>query len=126
MAKEHAEVAPFTLVEIATGDGAGSAGVSAAVAILDRAYGKPSQALEHSTPDNSLQRLMAELTGTTFRLSVRINGDPEMLAKCGAIGETPSTLMKGAAMSADSISAMEETTTRPLLRGCAPYSLLPI
>jgi hypothetical protein len=37
------------------------------VAILDRAYGKPTQALEHSSPDNSLERLMAELEGMSFR-----------------------------------------------------------
>ena len=48
MAKEHAEAALRTLVEIATGDGAAAARVSAATAILDRAYGKPSQALDLS------------------------------------------------------------------------------
>jgi hypothetical protein len=48
MAKEHAEPALRTLVEIAAGDGAASARVSAATAILDRAYGRPPQALEHS------------------------------------------------------------------------------
>jgi YHS domain-containing protein len=67
MAKEHAEDALLTLVEIAKGDTAASARVSAAVAILDRAYGKPTQALEHSSPDNSLERLMAELEGMSFR-----------------------------------------------------------
>jgi YHS domain-containing protein len=67
MAKEHAEDALLTLVEIAKGDAAASARVSAAVAILDRAYGKPTQALEHSTPDNSLSKLMAALAGTSFR-----------------------------------------------------------
>ena len=56
MAREHAEAALSTLVEIATGDGAASARVSAAVAILDRAYGRPPQALEHSAPDNSLEQ----------------------------------------------------------------------
>lgn len=41
MAKDHAEQALAVLVEIATqGEGEGSR-VSAAVAILDRAYGKP-------------------------------------------------------------------------------------
>jgi 3-oxoacyl-ACP reductase-like protein len=48
MAKEHAEAALRTLVEIATRDGAASARVSAATAILDRAYGKPSQAVDLS------------------------------------------------------------------------------
>ncbi len=70
MAKEHAEVALLTLVEIATGDGAASARVSAAVAILDRAYGKPPQALEHSVPENPFERLAAELIGTALRPKV--------------------------------------------------------
>lgn len=61
MAKEHAEVALLTLVEIARGDGGASARVSAATAILDRAYGRPPQALEHSAPDNSLERLWQEI-----------------------------------------------------------------
>lgn len=61
MAKEHAEAALLTLVEIATGEGAASARVSAATAILDRAYGKPPQALEHSAPDHSLERLLQEV-----------------------------------------------------------------
>lgn len=39
MAKEHAETALLTLVEVASGDCAASARVSAATAILDRAYG---------------------------------------------------------------------------------------
>ncbi len=69
MAKEHAEAALLTLAEIATGDGAASARVSAATAILDRAYGKPPQALEHSATDNPLRQLMDELpsTFTVFR-----------------------------------------------------------
>ncbi len=61
MAKEHAGDALLTLVEIARGNSAASARVSAAVAILDRAYGKPSQALEHSAPDNSLGQFWKEL-----------------------------------------------------------------
>jgi hypothetical protein len=64
MAKEHAEAALLTLAEIATGDGAPSARVSAATAILDRAYGKPRQALEHSATDNTLRQLMHELSPT--------------------------------------------------------------
>jgi Ni,Fe-hydrogenase I small subunit len=61
MAKEHAEAALLTLVEVATGECAASARVSAATAILDRAYGKPPQALEHSAPDNSLERWWQEV-----------------------------------------------------------------
>jgi YHS domain-containing protein len=61
MAKEHAETALLTLVEVASGDYTASARVSAATAILDRAYGKPAQALEHSAPDNSLERWWQEV-----------------------------------------------------------------
>ncbi|MGK2922319.1 MAG: hypothetical protein ACSLE4_05965 [Methyloceanibacter sp.] len=64
MAKEHAETALLTLVEVASGDCAASARVSAATAILDRAYGKPPQALEHSAPDNSLERWWQEVMAT--------------------------------------------------------------
>jgi hypothetical protein len=67
MAKEHAEDALRTLVEIATGDGAASARVSAATAILDRAYGKPPQALEHSAKGEPLLELLQEISGAAFR-----------------------------------------------------------
>ncbi len=73
MAKEHAEAALLTLVEVATGEGAASARVSAAVAILDRAYGKPVQALEHSATSDPLADLMAELVGTAIRPMVEPN-----------------------------------------------------
>ena len=65
MAKEHAEAALLTLVEIATGDCAASARVSAATAILDRAYGKPPQALEHAAKGDPFKQLAAELFGGT-------------------------------------------------------------
>lgn len=49
MAKDHAEAALRTLVEIAADSEAPHAArVSAANAILDRGYGKPPQALEHT------------------------------------------------------------------------------
>jgi hypothetical protein len=51
MAKEHAEDALQTLVDIAKFGEGESARVSAAIAILDRAYGKPPQAIQHSGPD---------------------------------------------------------------------------
>ena len=73
MAREHAEVALLTLVEVATGEVAASARVSAAVAILDRAYGKPVQALEHSARSDPLTDLMAELVGTAAR--PKVEGD---------------------------------------------------
>jgi len=68
MAKEHAEAALLTLVEIAASDAAPSARVSAATAILDRAYGKPRQALEHSaTVEDPLTKLLDEISGRAIR-----------------------------------------------------------
>lgn len=68
MAKEHAEAALLTLVDVASGDCAASARVSAAIAILDRAYGKPPQALEHSTMvEDPLAQLLRELSGSSIR-----------------------------------------------------------
>ena len=72
MAKEHAEAALLTLAEIATGDGAASARVSAATAILDRAYGKPTQVLENSTESNWFQDLLGEVS--VFRPVYRDSG----------------------------------------------------
>lgn len=46
LAKGHAERALQTLADIADGGESEAARVSAAVAILDRAYGKPAQALQ--------------------------------------------------------------------------------
>lgn len=51
MAKDHAQAALASLVQIATAGESEAARVSAANAILDRAYGKPPQSLEHSGPD---------------------------------------------------------------------------
>jgi phage terminase small subunit len=48
MAKGHAAVALKTLADIAKDGESESARVSASVAILDRAYGKPSQSVQHS------------------------------------------------------------------------------
>lgn len=55
MAKEHAESALQSLAEIAKSGESEAARVSAAVAILDRAFGKPPQAvhLENSDDDAS-------------------------------------------------------------------------
>lgn len=50
-AKKYAPAALKTLAEIAAKGESESARVQAAVAILDRAYGKPPQALEHTGGD---------------------------------------------------------------------------
>jgi hypothetical protein len=51
MAKEHAAAALRTLVEISESGESESARVSASIAILDRGYGKPPQALQHVAGD---------------------------------------------------------------------------
>ena len=51
MAKDHAEMALRTLADIAKSGESEAARVSAANAILDRGYGKPPQALQHSGKD---------------------------------------------------------------------------
>lgn len=52
MAKEHADAALLTLAEIMTDTAAPSAArVSAAVAMLDRGYGKPTQMIEGPGPN---------------------------------------------------------------------------
>jgi hypothetical protein len=51
MAKEHGEAALRTLAQIAQSGESESARVTAATAILDRAYGKPPQSLEHTGKD---------------------------------------------------------------------------
>ncbi len=89
MAKEHAERALLTLVEIATGDGTASARVSAATAILDRAYGKPPQALEHSAPDNSLERFWQEVMANAT--VVRPKDYDNMCAMALALGKEVET-----------------------------------
>lgn len=48
LAQKHTKEALRTLVSVATSGESEAARVSAAVAILDRGYGKPPQALEHS------------------------------------------------------------------------------
>lgn len=54
MAKDHAEAAMKTLVDIAMDRAAPHAArVSAATAILDRGYGKPAQAMTVGNPDGT-------------------------------------------------------------------------
>jgi uncharacterized protein YbjT (DUF2867 family) len=51
LARQHTEAALETLVRIMQRGKSDAARLAAAVAILDRAWGKPVQALEHSGPD---------------------------------------------------------------------------
>ena len=51
LARSHTTTAINVLVAVAKSSDSDSARVSAASAILDRGYGKPAQALEHTGPD---------------------------------------------------------------------------
>jgi hypothetical protein len=53
MAKDHAELALQTLVEVATASESDAARVSAANALLDRGYGRPAQSVAISNPDGT-------------------------------------------------------------------------
>lgn len=54
-AKEHAEAALKTLVDIATDKSKPAAArVSAATSLLDRGYGKPPQSIDHSSEDGTM------------------------------------------------------------------------
>lgn len=90
MAKDYAKAALATLVDVHSDSKAPhSARVSAATAILDRAYGKPSQSHEHSGPnggpiptvdltnvsDDDLNRLEAILGVAVAGRSVAGDGD---------------------------------------------------
>jgi hypothetical protein len=51
LAKQYTDVALNVLVDVAKGGESESARVAAANAILDRAYGKPSQSHQHTGPN---------------------------------------------------------------------------
>ena len=53
LARSHAPTAMATLVDIAAKGDSEAARVSAANAILDRGYGKPMQAMEHTGKDGA-------------------------------------------------------------------------
>lgn len=54
MAKMHTETALDALVQIAQFGESEAARVSASVAILDRGYGKPQQAVDHTSSDGTM------------------------------------------------------------------------
>lgn len=54
LAREHTETALSVLVQVATSGQSEGARVTAANSILDRAYGKPQQAVDLSNTDGSL------------------------------------------------------------------------
>ena len=51
LAREHTDTALSVLVQVAQASESDAARVSAANAILDRGYGKPKQAMEHTGKD---------------------------------------------------------------------------
>lgn len=90
LAKAHTATALQVLVDVAKKGESESARVAAANAILDRAYGKPSQALQHSGPgggpiptvdltnatDDDLQRLEAIFGPLAGTAGDDAEGDP--------------------------------------------------
>lgn len=78
LARAHTSTALNVLVSVAQASDSDAARVSAANAILDRGYGKPSQAVEHTGPeggpieiaDLDMARLIAfQLTKTTHAVN---------------------------------------------------------
>lgn len=63
MAQEYAALALQTLVDIADKGESEAARVAAANALLDRGYGRPRQALEHSGPEGSPMPSLADFYG---------------------------------------------------------------
>ena len=66
LAREHTRTALDALVAIATASDSDAARVSAANALLDRAYGRPKQAVQHGgDPDNPLPAaILVQFVGT--------------------------------------------------------------
>lgn len=71
LAREHTDIALNALVQVASNGVSENAKVSAAIAILDRGYGKPVQSLEHSGPDGDPIEL--EDAGARERIISHIN-----------------------------------------------------
>lgn len=74
LAQEHTESAIITLAEVMhDGDAPHSARIAAANALLDRGYGKPSQAVDHTSSDGS----MAPITGFDIRVASAPSSDAD-------------------------------------------------
>ncbi|MCU4654353.1 hypothetical protein N8I71_16050 [Roseibacterium sp. SDUM158016] len=61
MAREHTEIALATLAEVAVRGSTDSARVAAAVAILDRGYGRPTPARETDNSPWNIQEMLLEI-----------------------------------------------------------------
>ena len=70
-AGEHAVAAIAALVNVMQHGRSESARVAAAIALLDRAYGKPRQSLEHSGPGGQPIALKAQVDPTDVRARIR-------------------------------------------------------
>ena len=76
MAKMHSQTALDALVRIATYGESESAIVAASNAILDRAFGKPQQAIDHSSSDGS----MTPISGFDIQVVHAPSGDADKTA----------------------------------------------
>ena len=86
LAREYAPSAMQTLNEICVTGQTESARVSAATAILDRAYGKPVQALHHGGADGGAIVYAREMTDAEL-LSVAAGGGAGVVAETEGSGE---------------------------------------
>ena len=67
MARAHTDAALETLAQIAVSGESEAARVSAANALLDRGYGKPSQSLDVSNPDGTLMPQVIKIVAAGAR-----------------------------------------------------------
>jgi hypothetical protein len=84
-ARQHADEAMKTLVNIIKTGTSEAAKVTAASDILNRAYGKPTQAIEHSGPDggpientvvNDAERFTSAIAGLIARARTQESSEP--------------------------------------------------
>lgn len=79
LARQHTAAALQTLVDIAKDGESEAARVSAANALLDRGYGKPPQAFEHTGKDGGPIQTEDLTTATLIEEARRLGIDPEAL-----------------------------------------------
>lgn len=89
LARQHAVEAIETLVSVAKGGESEAAKVSAANAILDRGYGRPSQAIQHSGTIQVVNITSQHLDKLTDDELTRLEAAYPVLQKLGLVGGDP-------------------------------------
>lgn len=90
-AKAYAEYALQALIDVATNGKSESARVTAATALLERGYGRPRQAVEHSGPQGG--PIEVHIDQLRDRLASRVAG---LATRMGTNGDHPATNGNGA------------------------------